>query len=124
MRRIRHHDKAPELRHARVILVGYFSGKDKLYAGRMAAATTRLTAAGAQVIVQFVQRRGVSHGGVAKMSWPLARRTLISAGKVREIALFRQQSDADAVVFVNSLTEHQRTVLTAAFGCPVLGGDL
>jgi 50S ribosomal subunit-associated GTPase HflX len=105
---------------AKVLLVGYFSAKDDQYEGAMAALAARVSAAGAQVVRQFVQRRGVSRGGVRQMVLPLSRRTLISAGKVHEIALVRQETGASAVIFLNTLTDHQRAALEDAFGCQVL----
>jgi 50S ribosomal subunit-associated GTPase HflX len=46
-------------------------------------------------------------------------RTLVSNGKLREIAGARVNSHAGAVVFFNDLTARQRTVLAEALGCPV-----
>jgi 50S ribosomal subunit-associated GTPase HflX len=46
--------------------------------------------------------------------------TLLSYGKVREVAQACEQADADAVIFVASLTERQRHALTALLGCPAV----
>ena len=108
---------------ADVLLVGYFSAKDDQYEAAMAALAARLVATGAQVIRQFVQRRGVSRGGARRMGLPLSRRTLISAGKVAEIAQVRQETGASAVIFLNPLTDHQRAALEAGFGCRVLSAS-
>ena len=62
----------------------------------MASAAAELAARGAQVVVQIGQRRGVSDGGVQKMSLPYSSRTLLSYGKVREVAQACDQADADA----------------------------
>ncbi|MFD3891223.1 hypothetical protein [Streptomyces sp. enrichment culture] len=70
---------------------------------------------------QRAQRRGVSDGGVRKMSLPFSSRTLLRQGKVREVAHAADRTDADAVVFTNSLTEHQRLSLTALLGRPAVG---
>lgn len=105
---------------ADVVLVGYFSAKEKDFATQMTSADQALTARGMHVIKQFVQRRGVSHGGVKKMSLPFSSRTLLSYGKVREVAEACEQAGADAVVFVASLTERQRRVLTAMLGRPAV----
>lgn len=105
---------------ADVFLVGYFSAKDDQYEAAMAGLAARVGAAGARVVRQFVQRRGVSHGGVGRMGLPLSRRTLISIGKVHEIARARQETGASIVVFLNPLTGHQRAALEDAFGCQVL----
>lgn len=105
---------------AGVVLVGYFSAKQKDFATLMASAAEQLAARGAHVVGQFVQRRGVSHGGVHKMSLPFSSRTLLSYGKVREVAEACEQTDARAVIFVAALTERQRHTLTAMLGRPAL----
>lgn len=71
---------------------------------------------GGQVVAMFTQRRGVSAGGVGVMARPLSPRTLFSTGKVGEIAAACAELAADAVVVINELTPHQRSVLTKAFG--------
>lgn len=103
-----------------VVLVGYFSGKRKDFASVMDTAAAALTARGIRVLGRAVQRRGVSDGGVRKMSWPLSSRTLIRRGKAQEVLVVREAAGADAVVFVNPLTDHQRRVLTELFGCPAV----
>ncbi|MEV7796640.1 hypothetical protein [Streptomyces sp. NPDC087512] len=105
---------------ADVVLVGYFSAKQKDFEALMASAATELAARGARVVVRAVQRRGVSKGGVRKMGLPYSSRTLLSRGKVREVARACDRAEADAVVFVASLTEHQRRTLTALLGRPVV----
>ncbi|MFE7275948.1 hypothetical protein [Streptomyces sp. NPDC057623] len=105
---------------ADVVLVGYFSAKQKDFKALMASAATELAACGARVVVQIVQRRGVSDGGARKMGLPYSARTLLSDGKVREVAQFCEQADADAVIFVASLTERQQRVLTDMFGRPAV----
>ncbi|MEV2192355.1 hypothetical protein AB0I02_15360 [Streptomyces phaeochromogenes] len=110
----------PDLSGADVVLVGYFSAKQKDFAVRMDTAAVDLTARGAQVVGRVVQRRGVSDGGARKMALPYSSRTLLSSGKAREVAALREETGADAVVFLNALTEHQRRVLTEAFGCPAV----
>ncbi|MFF9838516.1 hypothetical protein [Streptomyces sp. NPDC013740] len=104
---------------ADVLLVGYFSAKEKDFAARMDAAAAELTALGARVVGRIVQRRGVSAGGARKMTLPYSSRTLLSAGKAREAARAREAAGAGAVVFVAALTDRQRQVLTELFGCPV-----
>ncbi|MFE9783299.1 hypothetical protein ACFYPA_34800 [Streptomyces sp. NPDC005775] len=105
---------------ADVVLVGYFSAKQKNFEGLMASAAQELAARGAWVAMQLVQRRGVSDGGVQKMSLPYSSRTLLSYGKVREVAQACSQANADAVIFVASLTERQQRVLTATLGRPAV----
>ena len=100
------------------MLVGYFSAKLKDFAVRMDAAAVDLTARGARVVGRVVQRRGVSDGGARKMTLPYSSRTVLSSVKAREVAALREESGADAVIFLNALTEHRRRVLTEAFGCP------
>lgn len=86
----------------------------------MTSAATALVARGARVVAQFVQRRGVSDGGVRKMSLPYSSRTLLSYGKVREVAQACDQADADAVVFVAALTGRQQRALAGMLGCPAV----
>ncbi|MEU2074971.1 hypothetical protein [Streptomyces sp. NPDC013489] len=103
---------------ADVVLVGYFSAKQKDFEAVMAAAATTLAAHGAQVVAQIVQRRGVSDGGAGKMGLPYSSRTLLTYRKVREVALRSEETDAAAVVFTTPLTERQRRTLTAMLGRP------
>ncbi|AVZ77755.1 hypothetical protein SLUN_31425 [Streptomyces lunaelactis] len=86
----------------------------------MDSAAAELTARGARVVGRIVQRRGVSDGGVRKMALPYSSRTLLSYGKVREVAAACEGADADVVVFVASLTERQQRVLTGILGCPAV----
>ena len=109
-----------EVAGADVLLVGYFSAKERNFVDIMDAAAAELTALGARIVGRTVQRRGVSGGGVRKMALPYSSRTLLSSGKVREVAAARAGTDADAVVFVAPLTEHQRRVLTEMFGRPAV----
>ncbi|MEU4064696.1 hypothetical protein AB0F25_20145 [Streptomyces wedmorensis] len=105
---------------ADVVLVGYFSAKQKDFETLMASASRELSARGARVVVQIVQRRGVSAGGVQKMDLPYSSRTLLSYGKVREVAQVCDQANADAVIFVASLTERQQRTLTGMLGRPAV----
>jgi GTP-binding GTPase N-terminal len=106
-----------------VVLIGYFSTKEKEYAALMDGFARLIEARGARVVGRFVQRRGVSHGGVDKMNLPLSSRTLFGAGKVREIADAREAANAGAVISFNALTDHQRGVLEQIFGCPIIDRD-
>ncbi|MFF8511788.1 hypothetical protein ACF064_27285 [Streptomyces sp. NPDC015492] len=103
---------------ADVVLVGYFSARQKDFETVMASAATALAAHGAQVVARIVQRRGVSAGGAGKMGLPYSSRTLLSYGKVREVALRCEETDAAAVVFTTPLTGRQRRTLTAMLGRP------
>ncbi|MDV5143517.1 hypothetical protein R1T08_04225 [Streptomyces sp. SBC-4] len=102
---------------ARVVIVGYFSAKEKNHVALMDAADAELTARGARVLGRIVQRRGVSSGGVRKMTLPYSSRTLLSSGKIREVAEACEEADAEVVVFVAALTVHQQRVLTGTLGC-------
>ncbi|MFE5941338.1 hypothetical protein [Streptomyces sp. NPDC056480] len=86
----------------------------------MESAAAELTARGARIVGRFVQRRGVSDGGAAKMALPFSPRTLLRSGKVREVVAACEEARADAAVFVTPLTELQRRTLTARLGCPAL----
>ncbi|MEU2494693.1 hypothetical protein [Streptomyces sp. NPDC007883] len=105
---------------ADVVLVGYFSAKQKDFEALMASAASELAAHGARVVVQIVQRRGVSDGGVQKMGLPYSSRTLLSHGKIREVAQACDQVKADAVIFVATLTERQQCTLTDLLGRPAV----
>ncbi len=103
---------------ADVVLVGQFSAKEKHFVALMDAAAAELTARGARLVGRITQRRGVSDGGVRKMNLPYSSRTLLSSGKVREVATLCEETDADLVVFVTSLTDRQQNVLTGIFDRP------
>jgi 50S ribosomal subunit-associated GTPase HflX len=105
---------------ADVVLVGQFSAKEKNFVALMDAAAAELTARGARVVGRITQRRGVSDGGVRKMNLPYSSRTLLSSGKVLEVAALCEETDADLVVFVTSLTGRQQNVLTGIFDRPVM----
>lgn len=105
---------------ADVVLVGFFSAKQKDYSTQMDEAAGRVASLGGHVVARFVQRRGVSDGGVAVMSKPFSRRTVVSRGKASEIAQACNEHDAGAVVFLNPLSPHQEEVLSAVFGRPVV----
>jgi hypothetical protein len=111
---------------AEILIAGLFSAKRKDHADLMNDLAAEVTAMGAHVIGQFVQRRGISGnkkghhpGGKANMERPYSSRTLISNGKLREMTAARLNANAGAVVFFNELTARQYTVLTEVFGCPV-----
>ncbi len=114
---------------ADVVVVGLFSAKDKQYEVRLAELVALVEARGGRVVGRYVQRRGASDrwnerpGGVARMSQPFSRRTLLTHSKVREIAEACRKSDVDAAVFVNILTPVQRTVLAGMLGCLVFSGE-
>ncbi|MGW6054334.1 hypothetical protein [Streptomyces sp. NPDC055189] len=103
-----------------VVLVGYFSGKQKDFAVLMDTAAQQVEKHGVRVVGRIVQRRGVSDGGARKMALPYSSRTLLSDGKVRETAALCEQTQADAALFLTSLTERQRRVLTGTLGCPAV----
>jgi 50S ribosomal subunit-associated GTPase HflX len=103
-----------------VVLVGYFSAKQKDFEALMASAEEQLAARGTRVVAQMVQRRGVSDGGVHTMALPYSSRTLLSYGKAREVAQTCEQTQATAVVFVATLTEHQQRTLTELLGRPAV----
>jgi hypothetical protein len=118
--RARHEAPALAVEGADVVIVGYFSGKQKDFATLMDAAAQEMTTRGARVVGRVVQRRGVSDGGAKKMALPYSSRTLLSYGKVREAASLCEQTSADAAVFLVPLTERQRHVLTGMLGCPAV----
>ncbi|MGC4848388.1 hypothetical protein ACLQ3F_14210 [Micromonospora sp. DT15] len=108
---------------AEVALVGLFSAKDKEFESTLDLLASLVEAHGGRVVGRHVQRRGVSAGGADKMGDPFSRRTLLSPGRASEVAEACRQQGVGVVVFANPLTDHQRTVLTDMFGCPVLTGD-
>lgn len=114
---------------ADVVLVGLFSANEKHYEVRLDELAAVAEARGSRVVARFVQRRGASDrwherpGGAARMSQPFSRRTLLTHGKIREIAEACRAADIDAAIFVNPLTPVQRTVLADLLGCPIFSGD-
>ncbi|WP_420036782.1 hypothetical protein ACN2WE_35240 [Streptomyces sp. cg28] len=114
---------APALEGADVVLVGFFSGRQKDVASVMDAAADELSRRGARVVGRVVQRRGVSAGGAAQMSLPYSSRTLLSYGKVHETAALCARTRAEAAVFLWSLTERQCRVLTRMLGVPAVSLD-
>ncbi|GAA2650478.1 HflX-like GTP-binding protein [Paractinoplanes durhamensis] len=113
---------------ADVVIVGLFSAKEKDFELRLDRLAALVEACGGRVVGRHVQRRGASDrwkerpGGAARMSEPFSRRTLLTEGKVREIAEACRAADIDAVAFVNTLTPVQQTVLTELLGRPVFSG--
>lgn len=114
---------------ADVVLIGLFSAKEKQYDVRLDELAALAEARGSRVVGRYVQRRGASDrwkerpGGAARMSLPFSRRTLLTNGKIREIAEACRKADIDAAIFVNTLTHVQRTVLGDVLGCLVFSGD-
>ena len=108
---------------ADVVLVGLFSAMDKEFGARLDLLAASVKAYGGRVVSRHVQRRGVSHGGATKMTESFSRRTLLSPAKAREVAQACRAAEAGVAVFVNPLTEHQRTVLGDMFGCVVISGE-
>lgn len=104
-------------------LVGLFSAKDKDFGAKLDVLAASVEVHGGRVVSRHIQRRGVSHGGAAKMALPLSRRTLLSPGKAREVAQACRAAEVGVAVFVNPLTEHQRAVLGDMFGCFVISGE-
>ncbi|GAB3150815.1 hypothetical protein GCM10027290_38960 [Micromonospora sonneratiae] len=103
-----------------VVLVGLFSARVRDYQDQLDALDAQVTTLGVRVHARFVQRRGVSAGGVRLLSSPLSRRFLIGTGKLAQVAAACASADIDAIVFVNELTAYQRRWLSARFGRPVL----
>ncbi|MFF2554623.1 hypothetical protein ACFVUS_26720 [Nocardia sp. NPDC058058] len=115
---------------ADVIVAGLFSAKRKDHLAVMAEVATQVARLGGHVVETFIQRRGVSGGkkgnapgGVPAMSEPYSSRTLMSTGKVREIAEACTRANAAAVVFSNELSARQRAVLATICGCQVYSHD-
>lgn len=116
---------------ADVVVIGLFSAREKQYEAKLDELAALAEARGSRVVGRYVQRRGASDrwnerpGGAARMSQPFSRRTLLTHGKVHEIAETCRAAEIDAAIFVNTLTDVQRAVLADIFGCPVFsGGDL
>ena len=108
---------------ADVMLVGLFSAKDKAVDTKLDVLAASVETLGGRVVGRQVQRRGVSRGGARKMASPFSRRTLLSPGKVREVADACRSAGATVAVFLNPLTAHQRTVLGDIFECRVVSSD-
>jgi 50S ribosomal subunit-associated GTPase HflX len=108
---------------ADVMLVGLFSAKDKEFDAKLDLLAASVETLGGRVVGRRVQRRGVSRGGARRMASPFSRRTLLSSGKVREVADACRSAEVAVAVFLNPLTEHQRNVLSDMFDCPVVSSD-
>ena len=114
---------------ADVALIGLFSAKDKQYEARLDELAAMVEARGGRVVARLVQRRGASDrwkqhpGGSLRMSQPFSRRTLLTHGKVREIAQTCREAEIYAAVFANTLTNRQRSVLAKTLGCLILSGE-
>ncbi|MGI5520059.1 hypothetical protein ACQEUX_03810 [Micromonospora sp. CA-259024] len=106
-----------------VALVGLFAATDREFGAKLDVLAALVRAYGGRVVSRHVQRRGVSHGGAAKMVLPFSRRTLLSPGKAREVAQACRAAGVGAAVFVNPLTEHQRAVLGEMFGCVMISSE-
>ncbi|WP_460305564.1 HflX-like GTP-binding protein [Actinocorallia aurea] len=109
-----------------VVIAGLFSAKRKDHHEVMDSLAAEVARLGGRTVGRFVQRRGISghrkdgsSGGRANMDRPYSARTLMTTGKVREIATCLADADADTVVFANELTGRQRRALSEALGCPV-----
>jgi 50S ribosomal subunit-associated GTPase HflX len=122
-------DLGDPLDGADVVLIGLFSAKEKQYEARLDEFAGLVEARGGRVVARYVQRRGASDrwkqrpGGSLRMSQPFSRRTLLTHGKLREIAQACRESQIDAAVFVNTLTHRQRSVLAEILGCIVFSGE-
>lgn len=122
-------DLGDPLDGADVVLIGLFSAKEKQYEARLDEFAALVEARGGRVVARYVQRRGASDrwkrrpGGSLRMSEPFSRRTLLTHGKLREIAQACREANIDATVFVNTLTHRQRSVLSEILGCLILSGE-
>jgi hypothetical protein len=63
------------------MLIGLLSANNTEIEKKLDDPPAMVVAHGRRVAGRLVQRRGVSHGGAAKMSTPFSRRTLLSPGK-------------------------------------------
>ncbi|GIE78524.1 hypothetical protein Aph02nite_44740 [Actinoplanes philippinensis] len=122
-------DLGDPLDGADVVLIGLFSAKDKQYEATLDEFAALVEGRGGRVVARYVQRRGASDrwkqrpGGSRRMSQPFSRRTLLTHGKLREIAQACREANIDAAVFVNVLTQRQRSVLSEILGCLILSGE-
>lgn len=109
--------------HKKLIVVGLFSARFDNPTGELTALTTRLEAAGAQIVGRVMQRRGVSRakrpGGSKQLDLPMGP-ALISDGKARELATLCRETGVDLVVTLNVLTEGQRKKLAKITGVDVV----
>jgi hypothetical protein len=113
--------KSPDLCGKTCVVVALVSAKDKTALERIAGIEAELCRGGARIVGRMVQRRGVSKGGVAKLNRPLSPATVISAGKVQELASLVRESGADLIVFLNELTSGQAERIEEITSCRVWG---
>jgi 50S ribosomal subunit-associated GTPase HflX len=122
-------DLGDPLDGADVVLIGLFSAKEKQYEAKLDEFAALVEARGGRVVARYVQRRGASDrwkqrpGGSLRMSQPFSRRTLLTHGKLREIAQACREANIDAAVFVNALTHRQQGVLAEILDCLILSGE-
>lgn len=111
----------------RCVIAGLVSAKENSEL-LMEQARQQVVAAGGCVVATILQRRGVSRskrpGGSKVMNQPLDAATVMSRGKVAELVQACKESSADVVVFVVSITQRQRDVLSDLTGCEVARLDL
>jgi 50S ribosomal subunit-associated GTPase HflX len=109
----------------RVVVAGLISAKAPV--DDFETLCERLSDAGGEVVGRLLQRRGVSRskrpGGAQRMDLPLSSATIISKGKVGELAQLCEASEAQLVVFLNPLTQKQLGNLEQATGCGVINWD-
>jgi 50S ribosomal subunit-associated GTPase HflX len=107
----------------KVVLAGLLSAKVKAPGSITEPVRAELEAAGATIVAEVIQRRGVSRdsrpGGARRMSTPLSPTTVIGEGKAHELAQVCSTLGADLVVFLNPLTQHQRDALHSITGVAV-----
>src|SRR4051812_17206640 len=107
-----------------IILAGLFSAKVEHPEAELSQRAVRIKAQGAVVVVQVVQRRGISRArkpsGAGRMDAPMDPATYLGRGKVEEIAELRAAKGAKLVVACAKLSPSQLANLERIMGCPVL----
>lgn len=115
---------APNLKGKQCILSGLFSAKEKGTEALLAKATEKIEEQGGHVMGQLIQRRGVSRskkaGGSKAMNNPINAKTLLGTGKANELAQLAETTQADTIVFLNTLSGTQKRALNALTRCEII----
>lgn len=104
----------------RAIVALLVSAKSKDLERRLAVCEAALASKSVDVVATFVQRRGVSRGGVRSMRSPMSSATFFGSGKTHELALLVKERRAEVVYVLNRLSVTQVARLSAAVACPII----
>ena len=109
---------------SRIVLAALVPAKWDENAPLIAVAVKDIEAAGGIVVATLIQRRGISRarkpGGVREYRNAMNAKTFIGSGKAQELAELVAHSQADAVVFCNTLSATQLRNVEEIVAVPVI----